>query len=695
MTKRFGRHPVAARAALAALLCLLPVSLFGYIREITSGGTPLRRTDSARIEFLQNQAIRAGLKNNAGDLIVTADSDPGAALRSALSAWGSLAVSSARFAPVQTTTLLNDPRDGKNVFVMADTAEVRSLLQGALAVTVLQYFTDGRLTDTDILYSPDITSGSRRYLFSTTLASGTYDLQSVTTHELGHALGADHTGVVGAVMFPVSISQAAVQSRPREDDISFLADAYPAGGASYFGTLSGAVRLADGTPVRGALVAALDPDSGAIVGGMTSLADGSYKIARIPPGKYMVLAEPADNPFLPEDLALAASRINSSFGTAILGGFDSPQMIDIPASGSAIADVTVSASKTLNPIALGIGSAGGSGDGRGAYSSMPVPAGRASDVLLWAEGADVSRVSVRLLGPGLSLRSGTVRSDPGFTMSGLPAIRFTVDVGSAAGLGTVLISQGDAIAVYTGGLAMAGTPPQFTSRGVANSAGFAAAGVAPGEIVSIYGTGLGPAAGMQNGGLEPSTGGLPTDVGNVSVMFDNQFAPMFYTSSGQVNLQVPYEVSGRTATNIVIRLLDAVSSAVSVPVVAAAPGVFAVAGSTQGIVFNQDGTLNGASNPAARGTYVTIYATGLGNVNPAVGTGLPAPFSPLSYAQAPTVTVGGVAANVYFGGLTPGFAGLFQLNAMVPSGAPTGGSVELRVGAAGAVSPAGVTVAVK
>ena len=61
--------------------------------------------------------------------------------------------------------------------------------------------------------------------------------------------------------------------------------------------------------------------------------------------------------------------------------------------------------------------------------------------------------------------------------------------------------------------------------------------------------------------------------------------------------------------------------------------------------------------------------------------------TPLSYTlQNSTVTIGGVAANVVFSGLTPGFSGLYQLNALVPSGTPNGDDVALVFSAGGALS---------
>jgi uncharacterized protein (TIGR03437 family) len=84
------------------------------------------------------------------------------------------------------------------------------------------------------------------------------------------------------------------------------------------------------------------------------------------------------------------------------------------------------------------------------------------------------------------------------------------------------------------------------------------------------------------------------------------------------------------------------------------------------------------SRPARIGEYVSIYATGLGDVSNRPGLGSASPLSPLSTTLAkPEVTVGGVPAAVTFSGLAPGYVGLYQINVQVPAGAPTGPNVPI------------------
>jgi len=88
-----------------------------------------------------------------------------------------------------------------------------------------------------------------------------------------------------------------------------------------------------------------------------------------------------------------------------------------------------------------------------------------------------------------------------------------------------------------------------------------------------------------------------------------------------------------------------------------------------------------------------LYCSGLGAVSPAVADGAAAGVDSVTTNDV-QLPIGGQAAGVVFHGLSAGFAGLYQVNAVVPAGAPTGSAVNVTLSIAGQTSPA-VTMAVQ
>src|SRR5579871_42070 len=249
--------------------------------------------------------------------------------------------------------------------------------------------------------------------------------------------------------------------------------------------------------------------------------------------------------------------------------------------------------------------------------------------------------------------------------------------------------------------ANAAPPSVPSSTGTVNAAGFQTGmAVVPGSIAAVFGTNLASAT-TNNSGLP-----LPTSLGGASVLFNGTTpAPLFFTSSGQINMQVPWELAGPERTWATFTTSAGTSSPATITLEPFAPGVFTINAAGQGAVqisstgafAAPSGSVPGAAaNPVAKGDFVTIYCTGLGDVTNRPATGTPAPPGPnlAVTTTAPAVTIGGAAATVSFSGLAPGFVGLYQVNVQVPSAATSGNAVTLQL-SIGGINANPVTIAVQ
>lgn len=229
-------------------------------------------------------------------------------------------------------------------------------------------------------------------------------------------------------------------------------------------------------------------------------------------------------------------------------------------------------------------------------------------------------------------------------------------------------SGGDAINI----LAVTSTTPVIS--GIANSATGLEGAITPGELISIFGSNLGPAAGVSFT-VDPTTGMVATTLGGTQVLFGSFAAPITYASATQINAVVPYEVAGQSQITMQIEYGGG-SASQSLQVASASPGVYTsnFSGSGPVVAANQDGSINSSSNPAAKGSYVTVYFTGGGETTPPGVTGSVNPTTPLKkLVQTPTVTVGGVAAMVTFAGSAPTLIdGVDQLDIQLSANTPSG-----------------------
>lgn len=268
---------------------------------------------------------------------------------------------------------------------------------------------------------------------------------------------------------------------------------------------------------------------------------------------------------------------------------------------------------------------------------------------LGGNGADVAR-SVALAGDGSAWVAGSTESTDFPVQSS-----FQTAAGGSGDMFLVRIAAGQAAS--------------FTSEGVVNAATLQAGAIAPGEVLTLFGAF--PVA-------STSTGAAVAELAGIRVLFDGAAAPLLYVSPTQINLVTPFALAGKQSTAIQVEYGGVRSSAVSVGVTAASPGIFATAsGQGQAAALNADASANSTTNPAARGSVVAFWATG---APPALDV---------------RVLADGQEAEVLYAATAPGMvAGILQVNIRIPPGVRSG-AVPLVLQAGSAQSREGVTIAVQ
>ena len=188
-------------------------------------------------------------------------------------------------------------------------------------------------------------------------------------------------------------------------------------------------------------------------------------------------------------------------------------------------------------------------------------------------------------------------------------------------------------------------PPSITPGSAVNAADYSK-GIAPGSLVTVFGQNLALRS------VSATALPLPDSLGGISATANGVPAPLLYVSPGQINVQMPYEVSG--TVNLTITTPNGTTSE-HVTVTPTAPGILAV-----------------VAPSTAPGSYVTMYVTGLGAPMGIVGTGQPAPNGAMPVAANVQIMLGNQRIQPAYAGMAPGFAGLGQINFQIPAGMANG-----------------------
>ena len=223
-----------------------------------------------------------------------------------------------------------------------------------------------------------------------------------------------------------------------------------------------------------------------------------------------------------------------------------------------------------------------------------------------------------------------------------------------------------------GSATTATSEPRIKNECVVNWASNIGGAVSPGEIVTILGAAIGPSQPVS----ARADRTVETTLAETRVLFDGVPAPLFLASAEQVHAIVPNSVASKSSVSIQVEHRGALSRPVTLPVLQTHPGLFGV--------VNQDGNPNSPTDPARRGSTISIYGTGGGETTPATPDGQVV-TNPLPRLKAPVRAVVEsfdhdllIEAGVTYAGAIPGLvAGLMQVNVRLSESLPAGRQVSL------------------
>jgi uncharacterized protein (TIGR03437 family) len=190
----------------------------------------------------------------------------------------------------------------------------------------------------------------------------------------------------------------------------------------------------------------------------------------------------------------------------------------------------------------------------------------------------------------------------------------------------------------------------------------------PGSIILITGQDLSQVA------LGAGAGALPQQLGATRVLLFNSATsialPLLSVSPTQISALIPLDVLPGSYS-LHVEMASAASNDIQLLIAAFDPGIMTQNGTGRGMgsFVKSDGSVVSASNPADRGSIITLFAAGLGAVNPPVAAGQTgASGEPFNRTVAvPRVVFDIYAADLIYSGLPAGAPIPYQVTVRVPS----------------------------
>jgi Matrixin len=256
--------------------------------------------------------------------------------------------------------------------------------------TRLFYDSGGAIVEGDIALNPN-------QLFSTDGTPGTFDLESTFTHEIGHLLGLEHSGVIGATMQPRQAMNgvyglpAFTQRSLSDDDVAGVRTLY--GSRAGTGTVSGRLIVngpeGGSRPVFGGQVFVEDALTGRVVGSSVTMASGEYRIEALNPGNYRLIGQSLRGPVAGADIASTGGSYSAlrettpAFRSFMAANSSAAQSVDLASNAALSFDSFVSGNPEPALRARVIGM-----NGELSTVALPLEGGKTFRVYVGGDGVD-------------------------------------------------------------------------------------------------------------------------------------------------------------------------------------------------------------------------------------------------------------------------------------------------------------------
>jgi uncharacterized protein (TIGR03437 family) len=241
--------------------------------------------------------------------------------------------------------------------------------------------------------------------------------------------------------------------------------------------------------------------------------------------------------------------------------------------------------------------------------------------------------------------------------------------------------------------------PSYSAAGLVNAATGLPGPLAPNSLATLYGSNLA----WVTASAKISDDRLPVKIANAGAQIifgGSSLAHLLFVSPTQINFLVPSSRAAGTTTLVVVR--DGFAGpTIPVTIAAVSPGLFQNTG--MAAASHAGGSIITPDASAHAGEIVVLYGTGLGQTAMPVDsdsdgrlvaiTADPSTIEIQRFADL-SVMLNDVpidSSRILWAGLTPGFAGLYQINLQLPDTVEP--DPEIRVAIGEQSSPAGVKLA--